>query len=209
VSRDDLTLIVDTREQNPLFFDNFGVKVEYAALDAGDYSAKGLERYACIERKSGKDLWGTVHGSHDRFNAELSRLGDIPRVALIVDDAAGPEEIAASMYAHEIDAKRFVNIVRALQWKGRVPIIWCGNRGRAAHYVLWAMELAAEDYSPARLARCEEIARLAGPYTTLGEARTASLLSLFGACVVCARRPGVRPKPPGPGVCTCGRKALT
>lgn len=200
----DLVLLYDAREQRPLVFPE-GVAVEKVTLDAGDYSAKGLEKYALIERKSSSDLWGTVHGDHERFNRELSRLGDVPRAAIVVDDAWGPNDVVDRIQAPPAERGRFFGIIRALQWTGRVPIIWAGTRDRAAEYVLWAMQKAAEDFSPERLARCDEIARLAGPYSTPAELRKAALASLFGICVVCARRPGSRPKPPGPGICVCGR----
>jgi hypothetical protein len=201
-----LVVLCDTREQRPLVFPA-GVEVRSATLGEGDYSAEGVVQYARIERKSSGDLWGSVHGDHERFNRELARLGDIPRAAVIVDDAWSPGEVADRMRAPPKDRLAFFGIIRALQWKARVPIVWCGERDAAANYVLWALRTAAEDYAPERLARCAEIARLAGPYASGAGLRAAALAAEFGICAACGRRPGSRPKPPGPGICACGRKA--
>lgn len=199
-----LVVLVDTREQRPLAFPP-EVETRSATLGAGDYSALGLTDKALIERKSSADLFATVRTGHERFNKELARLGDIPRAAVIVDDAWGPGDVADRMGASPKDRLAFFGVIRALQWKGRVPIIWCGSPDGAASYVLWALRTAAEDYAPERLARCEEIARLAGPYSSGAGLRAAALASLFAICVECGRRPGPRPKPPGKGVCVCGR----
>lgn len=199
-----LTIVVDTREQRPLPIDP-AITCVYETLGEGDYAAKGFEAYARLERKSSSDLWGTLHGGHDRFNRELARLGDIPRAAIVVDDARDPEHAALGMNASDKEARRFIMIVRALQWTGRVPIIWAGNRDRAASYVVWALTSVVEDFDPARLAIADATTRLAGPYASRAEGRYRALAAEFGLCVVCARRPPVRPKAPGPRVCVCGR----
>ena len=65
-----ITIIIDTREQNPLHFDDLhiaGVKSlpsERGTLHTGDYAIKGLETVACWERKAMGDLYGTVVGDH-------------------------------------------------------------------------------------------------------------------------------------------------
>ncbi|MBL8855579.1 MAG: hypothetical protein JNK57_16545, partial [Planctomycetaceae bacterium] len=50
----DVTAIIDTREQSPLDVSPLQTAVE--VLDTGDYSAKGLETVVRIERKSLPDL---------------------------------------------------------------------------------------------------------------------------------------------------------
>jgi len=200
-----LVVLVDTREQRPLAFPP-DVEVRSATINAGDYTAAGVEQYARIERKSSADLWGTVHQGHDRFNRELSRLGDFPRAGIVVDDA--PSAVAAARAVGLSDEKKilsYLDLLAELMWTGRVPMYFGGDRAGAARRVVMLLRSAVEDYSPERLARCEEIARIAGPYSSGAELRAAALASLFGICVDCGRRPGTRPKPPGPGICVCGR----
>jgi len=53
------TIIVDTREQNPLDFSRFNgwiERVEKRALKLGDYSIAGLEDICVVERKDLPDL---------------------------------------------------------------------------------------------------------------------------------------------------------
>jgi hypothetical protein len=204
---DPLVIVVDSREQRPLDLERLGVAVERGTIGEGDYAARGFEAFARVERKSSADLWGTVHAGHERFNRELARLGDIPRIAILVDDAWSPAEVADRMQASPKDRLAFFGVIRALAWKPRIPIVWGGNREAAALWLVWALRSVVEDYAPERLARCDEIARLAGPYSSGAALRAAALAAGFGICAACGRRPGSRPKPPGPGICACGRKA--
>lgn len=79
---DEYTIVVDTREQHPLWT---GDKIERKKLDTGDYSIKGFERTIAIERKSLSDLFGTVGGGHARFKAELQRALALDYFAIVVD----------------------------------------------------------------------------------------------------------------------------
>ncbi len=66
------TIIIDTREQIPLAFDN--LPTEAGSLDTGDYSIKGLEHLIAVERKSLDDLLACVGRERSRFKHELQRL---------------------------------------------------------------------------------------------------------------------------------------
>jgi len=79
----NLTIITDTREQNPL---SFSLPVEGAALKTGDYSIKGLERFIAIERKSPDDLVACLKsGNRERFEKELSRGRGLDYFALVIE----------------------------------------------------------------------------------------------------------------------------
>ena len=64
------TLLVDTREQRPLYFGE-GVPQRRATLPTGDYSVEGCEGLIAIERKSLGDLFGTVGQGRERFEREI------------------------------------------------------------------------------------------------------------------------------------------
>jgi ERCC4-type nuclease len=66
------TIIIDTREQEPLAFAN--LPAEVGTLTTGDYSVKHLERLVAVERKSLTDLLMCVTGERDRLERELQRL---------------------------------------------------------------------------------------------------------------------------------------
>lgn len=66
----DLEILIDTREQQPLNFEN---SIE-SKLDFGDYTAGG-EKYSktFIDRKSTSDFCSTFSGGVDRFRREMDR----------------------------------------------------------------------------------------------------------------------------------------
>lgn len=84
------TIIIDTREQNPLTFDNLPTTV--GTLDAGDYSIVGLTHVVAVERKSIDDLLACVGRERGRFKRELQRLRAYRfRLLVIEGDAADLE----------------------------------------------------------------------------------------------------------------------
>jgi|ETNvirnome_2_300_1030623.scaffolds.fasta_scaffold00052_43 ERCC4-type nuclease len=77
----DYTIIIDTREQKPLWNKNVVVK----KLDVGDYSIEGFEDKIAIERKSLGDLFGTLGGGHKRFKKELERSKSYDYFAIVIE----------------------------------------------------------------------------------------------------------------------------
>ena len=69
---DGFTLIVDTREQTPLFTTK--PWIIYRKLDQADYSILGFEDKIAIERKSITDLLNVMGISRKRFEKEIERL---------------------------------------------------------------------------------------------------------------------------------------
>lgn len=71
---DRITVVVDTREQEPYSFDSDKVSAVRKALPAGDYSLVGLEERVAVERKSLTDFVSTVIRGRKRFHRELEKL---------------------------------------------------------------------------------------------------------------------------------------
>jgi len=65
-------IIIDTREQNPLW-DPSIFSVKRMKLDEGDYTTDELLNKAHVERKSGIDLYSSLIQNHNRFMAEIQR----------------------------------------------------------------------------------------------------------------------------------------
>ncbi len=83
-SGNDLTILIDTREQKPLkFLNSKSVK-----LDFGDYTVGG-ERfdYTFVERKSEEDFKSTFGSGTQRFLEELKRCHDMNSYLFIVVEA--------------------------------------------------------------------------------------------------------------------------
>lgn len=70
-----VTVVIDTREQEPYGFNPDMVRPVRRALPAGDYSIDGLEETIAVERKTLDDFVGTVMRARGRFYRELRRLG--------------------------------------------------------------------------------------------------------------------------------------
>lgn len=70
----DVTIIVDTREQQPLWKE--GPNIIFRKLEVGDYSLLGYENRFAAERKSPMDLYGSIIQNHKRFRAELVRANE-------------------------------------------------------------------------------------------------------------------------------------
>lgn len=77
----DYTIVVDTREQEPLWSKNVAIH----KLDVGDYSILGFEDKIAVERKSLSDLFQTLTHGHARFKAELTRSKDLDYFCIIVE----------------------------------------------------------------------------------------------------------------------------
>lgn len=97
-SPDEMTIIVDTREQAPYLFPCPTVR---AKLDAGDYSVVGMATRIAIERKSMTDAYGTFGGGRDRFEREIERLCDLDYAAVVIE--ASMETMLS--FVAEVDAK--------------------------------------------------------------------------------------------------------
>ena len=80
-----MDIIVDSREQKPLFNNNKIDTVEIKALKTGDYSISGFEDKIAIERKSLLDLFGTLTGGHKRFKKELERAKELDYFAIVIE----------------------------------------------------------------------------------------------------------------------------
>jgi len=74
----DLIILVDTREQQPLFTGNPHVQI--GTVHHGDYTIKGFEPYFAIERKKQGDLWTYCSSEMERkTKPKMQRFNDIVR----------------------------------------------------------------------------------------------------------------------------------
>lgn len=82
----DLEIVVDTREHYPFRFVKQQTTTRRAALVAGDYAVHRADGsiIAVVERKSLDDLATSLNNGTLVF--ELSKLGETPRAAIVVED---------------------------------------------------------------------------------------------------------------------------
>lgn len=136
------TVIVDSREQTPFSFSGLTlanstviVKRERAALATGDYSIKLLEGRVAIERKSPKDLVGSVCGGHARFEREHERMLAMVesggRVALVCEGSYSAIDDALRADGRWKAAETLLGTVASWPSKFAVPWFFAGDRRRA------------------------------------------------------------------------------
>jgi hypothetical protein len=78
-------ILIDTREQKPLYFKNS----EFLKLDVGDYAVGGdLYDYTFVDRKSYQDFCATVTNGYGRFIKELERCRSLGCFLFVVTETA-------------------------------------------------------------------------------------------------------------------------
>ena len=78
-------ILIDTREQKPLYFKNS----ESLKLDVGDYAVGGdLYDYTFVDRKSYQDFCATVTNGYARFVKELERCRSMGCMLFVVTETA-------------------------------------------------------------------------------------------------------------------------
>lgn len=101
IYRPDFSILVDTREKAPWSFQAIpstserhpapiSVKTYYAALPEGDYQLNvPITKLVSIERKSLEDLFSTLGGHRERFEAEIERLNEYQFAAVLIEASLG------------------------------------------------------------------------------------------------------------------------
>ena len=91
-----MTIIVDTREQNPYFYDkqgnpDFDMIIKSTGLKTGDYSIENFSdpdqhpQTICVERKNPDDLFQSMGRDRDRFTREIARMSRFTFPALVIE----------------------------------------------------------------------------------------------------------------------------
>ena len=125
------TIIIDTREQNPLDFPNLPTTV--GALDAGDYSIVGLTHLVAVERKSLDDLLACIGRERDRFKRELQRLRAYRFRLLVVEaDAA---DLEAGQWRSTLQPAHVVGSLAAWTAQYGLPVWLAGDHAGAGRFV--------------------------------------------------------------------------
>ncbi len=140
---ENLILIIDTREQLPLKFEN--IPSETAGLKTADYSVKGFESVFGIERKTIPDLVQSVTTERERFFRELQRLKGFEFKRLLIIGARS--RIEAAQYRSLANPKAILASVATIEARFDIPAVYAADEKEAAamieawaHY--WARERA-------------------------------------------------------------------
>jgi ERCC4-type nuclease len=118
------TLIVDTREQNPLSFRRFKgwfAKIEHRALPLGDYSVAGMEDSCVVERKDLADLIQSLTDNRPVFVNRLRRMSALPHSLLVI--TAPLSQIKSEYPYRRTSPNRITQSLVAILAGLRVPFI--------------------------------------------------------------------------------------
>ena len=130
---DRITVVVDTREQEPYPFDSEGVTATRRALPAGDYSLDGWEDQVAVEPKTLEDLVSTVIRSRERFRKELERLARYRSACIVVE--ANLADILAKRYRAGAHPNAVIGAVLSIVVDFRIPVFFCSDRQGARTFV--------------------------------------------------------------------------
>ena len=128
-----VSVIVDTREQEPYGFNPQLVTPVRRALPAGDYSVAGLERTVAVERKTLEDFVGTVIRARARFYRELRRLKHHQHACVVVEANLG--DILAARYRGGAHPHSILASALAITVDFGIPVFFCSNRQVACRFV--------------------------------------------------------------------------
>ena len=129
---DGFIMIVDTREQKPLF--KLKPWIVSHGLNSGDYSIQGFETVITIERKSIPDLLGTLGKGRIRFEKELNRMSEYKWKGLLIEglenDVYQPNDFS-SMHPNSI-----YHSLAAIETKWGVNVYYAKDKKSARNWVL-------------------------------------------------------------------------
>lgn len=135
-----LNIIQDTREQDPLIFEGYPIKVGVDALPAGDYSLVGHDQPSddfsvIIERKANcSELIGNLGTNWDRFERSLEKLAQYKHAQIVVCGNNNFDYLIEKDFTKLSLNFIFAQIVK-IQLDYGIPIIFCGNRPNATNYI--------------------------------------------------------------------------
>lgn len=132
----DITVIIDTREQQPWSFEHYAVA--HKKLDTGDYSIEGMETKLAIERKkSVNEIANNV--TEKRFKDVLERLSSFEYAFILLEfninsvlDYPVGSNLPKRMWDKVRISPAFL-IKNILDWqiKHNINVIFCGSSDNA------------------------------------------------------------------------------
>jgi ERCC4-type nuclease len=129
-------ILVDTREQTPLEFENHEIRRE--GLTCGDYSIVGPDGTSfkpgnpgavAVERKSLGDLAGSVTTGRDRFEREFERARELDHFALVIECSLS--DIVDKFYRSKVTPQSVIQTL--VSWAVRYDTpVWFADNHRFA-----------------------------------------------------------------------------
>jgi len=128
-----ITIVIDTREQQPYSFDPERFETVRRALPAGDYSLVGSETRVAVERKSMPDFVSTVIRARKRFHAELRKLAEYEHACIVVEGSL--RDLLEGRYLGGAHPNALLGAVVSICVDWGIPVYFCGDRQCAKLFV--------------------------------------------------------------------------
>lgn len=132
-NKDKITVIVDTREQQPYHFkEEKNIQIVKEKLDSGDYALKGHTDKIIIERKTLTDLFVVIGNGRNRFKNELERLKNSCEFPILLIEGSVSDifDKFALPYNSKIHPNSVIGSLISWSVKFGVQIIFAGNRAK-------------------------------------------------------------------------------
>ena len=136
-----VTVVIDTREQEPYGFDPDLVRSVRRALPAGDYSVAGLEEMIAVERKTLDDFVGTVMRARGASIANSASYAVCPGLRR---RRGRPVDVLAGRYRRDAHPHAVLGSALAIAVDFGVPVYFCSSRQMACRFVEGYLLRAAE-----------------------------------------------------------------
>ena len=131
-----MEIIIDTREQRPLEFDN-RVSTVKEKLDVGDYGARFRDGHVppyFFERKSIGDLFGTMGKGYTRFKKEMKRVRDNNLQLFIIIEGTEFKVLKGTKYS-KMQPGAVMKKLFTLWIRYNIIPIFCNNRQHMSEYI--------------------------------------------------------------------------
>lgn len=130
-----MDIIVDTREQRPLWVNNV---IRYGLL-VGDYTSMKLRDSFAIERKSPMDLYGSIIQGHVRFRNEMIRA-EVNGIKLVVVVECSKRSFVNKSFKGadrlQCEGETLRKIIETIEKRYKLELIWCCGRRGAKEIIL-------------------------------------------------------------------------
>ncbi len=126
----DLIILVDTREQLPLWWVKDGGVIKQK-LEVGDYTTIELLGNYHIERKTPMDLYQTITRGHTRFRNEILKAQDTGVEMEVWIECSSRRFINKSFAGAKrlkVQSITLAKIINTLKEKYAIKFVWCKNR---------------------------------------------------------------------------------
>lgn len=133
----DMIVVMDTREQDPLFTSRIpkGLIITRDTLKNGDYSIRGFEDKIMFERKRMSDLGTYIGRDHQMTKEKLSRCKDYDFVSLIIEEEERDILFAEKQFS-QVSNELFRQAIASLEIRFRMHVYYSRSRKDVERWML-------------------------------------------------------------------------